>query len=240
MNTQKKEKQENLLVNLSFNIIIPALILSKLAKYVPLEPYQVLILALLFPVGYAAYDFYERKKINAISVLGFVSILLTGVIGLFEFSAKWIAVKEAAVPFVIGLAVLISTKTKYPLVKTFIYNDKLLDVQRINTILEEKGKKEKLDKMLNLSSIFLAMSFFISAILNFVLAKIIIQSPTGTPEFNEELGKMIGLSYPVIALPCTIIMIGILIYVMLSIKKYSGLTMDEMYSPEIREKAEKK
>ncbi len=236
MNTTKKENKENILTSLLFNIVIPALILSKLDKYIALEPYLVLIIALAFPLGYGIMDFTGRKKINAISVLGFVSILLTGVIGLFEFPAHWIAVKEAAVPLIIGIAVLISTKTKYPLVKTFIYNEKLLDVQRIDNILEENGHKNKLNKILNWSSIFLALSFFVSSILNFTLAKILLKSPAGTPQFNEELGKMVALSYPVIALPCTIIMVVILIYVMQSIKKLSGLPMDELYVPEIRNK----
>lgn len=237
MTTQKEEKKENLLINLLFNIIIPAIILSKFSKPDMLGPFYGLVIALLFPVSYAVYDFVGRKKVNAISVLGFVSILLTGVIGLFNFSAEWIAVKEAAVPLVIGIAVLISTKTKYPLVRTFIYNDKILDVNRIDAALAENKSKHKLDKMLNLSSIFLACSFFISSILNFTLAKILIKSPTGTPEFNEELGKMTVLSYPVIALPCTIIMVLILLYVMRSIKKYTGLKSDDLYAPHIRESA---
>lgn len=237
MNTQKPEKQENLLINLLFNIVVPVLILSKLANYVALEPYQVLIIALLFPLSYGLYDFITAKKANFLSIFGFVSVLLTGVIGLFEFPAEWIAVKEAAVPFVIGVCVLISIKTKYPLVKTFIYSDKILDVNRIDMLLEENGNKEKMEKMLNLSSVFLACSFFISAVLNYVLAVILIQSPTGTAEFNAELGRMYALSYPVIALPCTIIMLLILWYLVHSIKKYTGLTFEDMMAPHVREKA---
>ncbi len=245
MNTSKKEKQENILVNFLFNIIIPVLILSKFSKpevemfghaFSGLGAFYGLIVALLFPLSYGLYDFIKEKKTNLLSIFGFVSVLLTGIIGLFQFPAEWIAVKEAAVPFVIAICVLISTKTKYPLVKTFIYSEKMLDVERIDTILTEKGNKKKMEKMLNLCSVFLACSFFISSILNFVLAKIIIQSPTGTPEFNAELGKMYGLSYPVIALPCTIIMIFILWYLIHSIKKLTGLTLNESIAEHLREK----
>jgi len=237
MTTEKTEKRENILISLSFNIVVPVLILTKLAKYVALEPHYVLLIALAFPLGYAVYDFFERKKINAISVLGFVSILLTGVIGLFEFPADWIAIKEAAVPLVIGIAVLVSTQTKYPLVKTFIYNDKILDINRIDAILEANGKRKEMEKTLNLSSIYLAGSFFISSILNFVLAKILIQSPTGTAEFNAELGRMTALSYPVIALPCTIIMVFILWYLIRSLTRLSELPFEELLAPQMRDKA---
>jgi hypothetical protein len=51
-------------------------------------------------------------------VLGLVSILLTGGIGLLQLDTRWLAVKEAAIPGLIGLAVLMSTRTRYPLVKT--------------------------------------------------------------------------------------------------------------------------
>ncbi len=234
---KKKEKKENILINFLFNIIIPVIILSRFSKPELLGPFYGLIVALLFPLCYGLYDFITEKKANLLSIFGFVSVLLTGVIGLFEFPAEWIAVKEAAVPFVIAICVLISTKTKYPLVKTFIYSDKILDVDRIDAILLENGNKRKMEKMLNLSSVFLACSFFISSILNFALAKILIKSPTGTAEFNAELGKMYGLSYPVIALPCTVIMVVILWYLIHSITKYTGLSFDDMMAPQLREKS---
>jgi hypothetical protein len=235
----KKEKKENILINLMFNIVVPALILSKLSKYLPLAPYQVLIIALAFPLGYGIYDFAARRKANAISILGFVSILLTGIVGLFEFPAEWIAIKEASVPLVIAIAVLVSIKTRYPLVKTFIYNDKILDTARIDSLLEENGKRRDLERMLTLSSVFLACSFLVSTVLNFSLARILIKHATGTPEFNEELGKMTALSYPVIALPCTIIMALILWYLIHSLTKLSGLPFEELLTPQMREKSSK-
>ncbi|MDR1698877.1 MAG: hypothetical protein LBR75_03520 [Prevotellaceae bacterium] len=232
------EKQENILINLLFNIIVPAVVLSKLAGYVPIEPYQVLLIALAFPVSYAVYDFYERKKINAISVLGFASILLTGVIGLLDLEKPtiWIAVKEATIPLAIGIFVLISNRTKSPLVKTFVYSENILDVHKIDAILQENGKKAELDKILDLSSVFLAASFFVSATLNFVLATILIKSPTGTVAFNEELGRMIALSYPVIALPSTLIIIGIIWSLFRNLKQLTGLTTDELFAEKLREK----
>jgi intracellular septation protein A len=245
---QPKEKQENMLVNLLFNIIIPIFFLSRMPNRIlnwffsnpeMLTPFWALVIALAFPVSYGLYDFITRRKANALSILGFVSVLATGVIGLLNFSSQWIAVKEAAVPLIIAIGVLVSTKTKYPLVKTFIYNDKLLDINRIETELEAHNKKNEFDRMLNLSSVYLAGSFLISSILNFVLAKIIVHSPTGTPEFNDELSLMYTLSYPVIALPCTIIMVVILLYVNRSVCKYTGLSDDDIYAPHLREKMSK-
>lgn len=236
MSTENKKK-ENILVNLCFNIIIPALILSKLSKPAYLGPLWGLVIALIFPLGYGIWDFYRSKKANFISILGFVSIFFTGIIGLFQFNTEWIAVKEATVPLVIGIMILISTRTKSPLVKTFIYNDQFLDIEHIEGILNERGNLAELNKMLVKASVFLALSFFFSAILNFVLAKVLVTSPAGTESFNQELSRMMVLSYPVIALPCTIIMVVVLFYVIRSLRKLTGLG-DEIYSKELRDKAE--
>ena len=67
-------------------------------------PVYGLLVALAFPVGYGIYDFVVRRGFNFYSALGFVSILLTGGIGLLKLPVEWLAIKEAAVPFVIGVA----------------------------------------------------------------------------------------------------------------------------------------
>src|SRR5690606_40089043 len=77
-------------------------------------------------------------KKNFIALLGLISVGLTGGIGLLELDAGWLAIKEAAVPAVIGLAVLVSTRTRYPLVRTLLYNPNVLDVDKIHASLEEK------------------------------------------------------------------------------------------------------
>ncbi|KFK47886.1 MFS transporter, partial [Vibrio vulnificus] len=59
-------------------------------------------------------DLIRNKKFNFISALGFVSVLLTGGIGLLELDTKWLALKEAVSPGLIGLAVFGSTFTRYP------------------------------------------------------------------------------------------------------------------------------
>src|SRR5690606_30925088 len=107
-----KNKRENPWINMVVNILIPVVVLKKGAEWLPaLPPVGVLGVALLFPVVYFLYDLYQRRKYNFISVLGFVSVLLTGGIGLAQLNPVWVAVKEAAIPAVIGIAVLASLKT---------------------------------------------------------------------------------------------------------------------------------
>lgn len=232
----KKKEKENPFVSIVFNIVIPVIVLSKLTSADRLGPVYGLIVALAFPTVYFIYDFLKRHNTNFISIVGFVSILLTGIIGVFEFPSEWIAYKEASVPFLIGLAILISLKTPYPLVRKLLYNDNLMDVQLVDRILDEKNKREEFDRVLVNSTYLLALSFLVSTITNFVLAKVVIHSPSGTEAFTQELAKMTALSLPVNALPATVVMMFALWYLISNLKKTTGLTMEEMLAPELREK----
>lgn len=225
---EKKGQKENPLLNILINIVIPSVTLSKFSTDEYLGSEMGLIVALSLPVLYGIYDFIKQKKVNFISVLGFVSILLTGVIGLFELDKDWIAWKEAAVPFIIGVAVAVSIKTPYPLVEKLLFNDKIVDIKKINLRLEHKGNAHIFKKKLDMASFLLAGSFFLSAVLNFALAKFLIVSESGTEEFTQQLGKMTALSFPVIAVPSTIFMLVALWYLLNSVKKCTGLEISEV------------
>lgn len=220
-------KKENMLINILMNIVIPSLILTKLSGPHYLGPLWGLIAALAFPVGYGLKDFIVNRKFNFFSGLGVVSVLLTGGIGILKLPTEYYAIKEAAIPGLIGLMVLISTKTRYPLVKTFIYNDTILNVDKIAVALKEHHKTEAFEKTLQLGSYLIAGSFFLSSTLNYVLAKMIVMSPAGTEAFNIEVGKMNFLSFPVIAVPSMIIMVATLMYIFRSIRLLTGLTFEE-------------
>ncbi|MDR1679731.1 MAG: hypothetical protein LBR81_08155 [Prevotellaceae bacterium] len=230
--TQKKK--ENPLWNLMFNIVIPVLILNKLEKWLALDlpAAVVLIIALAFPLCYGLWDWVRQRKANFISILGFAGIFLTGIIGVFELPTELIAYKEAAIPFIIGVAILVTIKTPFPLVKKLLYNPDLMDTEKIEAILTENNTEQQFDSILTRSSYFLAGSFFLSAVLNFVLAKIIMQSPAGTPAFNDEYSRMLALSWPVIALPSMIVMIFILWYMVRSLTRLTGLKFEEMFNVE--------
>jgi hypothetical protein len=220
-------KKENMLINILMNIVIPTLILTKLSGAQYLGPVWGLVVALAFPVVYGLKDFISNRKINFFSALGIFSVLLTGGIGILKLPTEYYAIKEAAIPGLIGLVVLISTKTRFPLVKTFIYNDTILNVEKIAAALKAHNKTEAFEKTLRIGSYLLAASFFLSSTLNYILAKMIVMSPAGTEAFNIEVGKMNAISFPVIAVPSMIIMVLSLMYIFRSIRLLTGLTFEE-------------
>ena len=135
-------------------------------------------------------------------------------------------------PAIIGLVVLISTKTRYPLIKTMLFNPKIMDVDKINNKLEEHNSTEKFESRLMKATYLLAGTFLFSAIMNYVLAKWIVTSPAGSAEFNEQLGQMTLYSYPMIAIPSMIMMMGIFYYLWKTINGMTGLSLEEIMHSE--------
>lgn len=212
--------------NLAFNIIIPVLILSKLSGEDSLGPSLSIVIALAFPIGYGIWDLRQSGKINPFSVLGVVSVFLTGGISLLQLDPQYIAIKEAAIPAIIGIAVLVTQRTRFPLVKTLILNAQLVKVEALYAALDQRDNISRFEKRLGQASLIVASSFFFSSVLNFILAKVILVSQPGTTEFSEELGKMTALSYPVIAIPSMIILLLAIWFVFSQIKKLTGQSLE--------------
>lgn len=152
------ERRESVLLSLALNILIPSMILFKLSAETRLGPVWALVLALLFPITYGIVDLVRRGKVNWISILGLVSLLLTGVIGLVELDARWLAIKEASVPLLIGLVGLISIRTHRPLVKLMVYNDKVIKIAKVNQALGEHNMTRAFDRLLTQATLMLSGS----------------------------------------------------------------------------------
>lgn len=226
-------KKESPLLSLLLNIAIPALVLSKLSGPDNLGPVGALIVGLAFPLCYGVYDFFSRGKFNFFSALGVVSTALTGGFSLMQLDIEWLAIKEAAIPLVLGCFVLGSVFRGKPIVKEFLYKPELVKVDKIEERLAERGNKAEFDNTLKYTTLILAASFFLSSILNYGLAKYILQSPPGTEAFNQELGQMTALSYPVIVLPSLVVTLGALWYMISGIKRLTDFSLEEiMHTPE--------
>ena len=165
---------------------------------------------------------------NFISLLGFLSTLLTGGIGLFELDVEWLAIKEAAIPSVIGLVVLISSFWGKPLIAKILLNPILFNLDLIYQTLLNEDKTDVFKAKIQRANHLLSITFVFSATMNYLLAKWIVVSPAGTTQFNEQLGEMTMLSYPVIAIPSMIMLSAIMFYVVKSVMKLTGLKLDQI------------
>lgn len=226
-------KRENLWLNLICNVAVPTAIMSWASGEKLLGPKWGLVVALLFPVGYGIHDFAQRRRFNFISAIGFVSVLITGGFGLMKLDGFWFAVKDGALPALIGVAVLASMKAKTPLVHEIIYNPQIIDVERVEAELVLRENEAGFAKLMRTSSYLIATAMLLSAVLNFTFARIIIRSPAGTEAFNQELAKMHWVSLLGLSLPTMAMMLYALWRLMKGLELLTGLTMEQiMRTPE--------
>jgi intracellular septation protein A len=228
MSKPSTASKPNPLIEIAVTIIVPAVILMKLSGEKGLGTLGALLLALAFPLFWGLWDGWRRRKLNWLSVLGVVSTLLTGGIGLLALDAQWLAVKEAAVPGLIGIVILISAWTSAPLIRMLVFNATLFDVDRVHKALEERQNVSAFEQQLRTGTILLSGTFFFSAVANYALARYVVHSPAGTPAFNEELGRLTLLSYPIIAIPSMLMMMALMFWLARGAKTLTGLELGDM------------
>ena len=245
----KNRNTENPLYSLCFNILIPVVFLrngtnwiDKILIYFHGEDwtYQypklvdsspiVFFIALLFPVIYFFYDYYKRRNMNLISVLGFVNILLTGGIGVFgakfSLSKNWFILKEGSLPLLIGIIFMIMSKYKKSSFNRILLNDILFDNDKIRNSIKE-GMQDQFEIIVKRTGHYFIAGFFISCIIQFILASIIVVSNPGEPSFNKEVSTMTWVSYIAVLLPTLLIVGKGYLGLISGIERITGLKKDE-------------
>lgn len=246
---EKKRQKENPILSIFFNILIPVLILKNgdkwinkiLIKYHGEEWFYensmivdissiVFFIALIFPFIYFFYDLIKRKNINLISILGFINILLTGGIGIFGakfgLSKNWFIFKEGMLPIIIGLVLFIMSKFRQSSFNNILLNEVLFDNGKIRKSIKE-DKQYEFEYIIRKAGYYLIGGFFISSIIQFTLAFLIVVSSPGEPSFNKEVSTMTWVSYLVVLLPTMLIVGKGYLGLISDIEKITGLKKDE-------------
>jgi hypothetical protein len=245
LTNHNKPKKESMWLNLGFNLIIPILFLRKGDEWFgpslenildspkdgTLVGSVMLLLAIAFPIGYGAWDFYRRRKWNFLSILGALSAFLTGGIGLLPgATVSMFAIKEAALPGILGLLTVLTLKTNKPLVKLFLYNPDVIQVDLVDHALSEKGTIIQFNQLLKKCTWLIALTFIMSASLNYFLARAIVITEPSIDKlaFNDEVGKMMGWSFPIISLPCMLVSAYAFWLLIKGIKNLAGLSLEDV------------
>lgn len=230
-------KRENPFFNLGFNIILPVLILNKGQKLIPFEfsAVHVLLIALSLPFFYGLKDFIKIKKINMVSVIGLVSIALTGGLALLQLEGIYFAIKEALIPLVLAFVAWASIFFKKPLVNLLIFKSGLFNIQLIQDKLKSQQVKSQFKKVMNTSTLIISASFVLSAVLNFVIALFVFTDidPFLEPDLkrqiiNKQVADMTWMGYVFIALPLTLITGFVLWWILKQLKSLTGLSLEEL------------
>ena len=239
------KNQENPLANIMWNVLIPVAALSFLGKNGDkiwnIGPVWGMLVAVSLPVIYGIHHLIKTKKPNFFSILGIVSILLTGGIAIMAYqddgavdkqAPLWFALKEAAIPFVFGITIFISHWTKTPLVRVFLYNPDFFNIPVIEKRVEEKETTTQYKKLIFSGTLLLAGSFFISMVLNYFLAMYFLEGKTDSQEdFNSGVAKLTGWGFAVIGVPMMVILMVTMWKFVSGLKKLTGMDNEEILLP---------
>ena len=217
VNYSKNMEKENPLISICFNIFIPVLILKNGDNWIheilhlldiaelPVQFLDAInlssmafLIALIFPVAYFIYDFFKRKNVNVISILGFINVLLTGGIGIFGerfgLSKNWFIVKEGALPSLIGLGLIILRKLRKNSFNKILLNDIIFDNHKINSLIKYEQQNE-FESIVHSAGSHFIVGLFMSSFIQFILASLIVTSNPGESSFNEQVATMTWVSF---------------------------------------------
>ena len=225
-NQIQKTNSSSALFQAIFTFVIPIIILTKFSSESQLGPVKGFLLALSFPVIYEIYSIQKRKKLSILSVVAIIGILATGAVSLLGLSEDWLAIRRSVPYLFMGIALLISIIIKHPFVDIML--KQILDMDSIKAAATKKHTLQELQRKIALSGYILCAVLFIIAIVSYVLTKVVILSPTDTSAFNEEYARLRIISLPIITLPLLLSLSGIVIYLIQSLEKLTGLKAEEL------------
>ena len=229
-------QQQNPWTNLLINVALPVLLLKKLPAVAPqLTPLQILIFAILPPMAFGLWDFYQQRKVNFYALIGLVNVTLTGGFAALQLSGGWFILKEALLPGVIGAVCFASSFSRKPLLGVLLLNNRVLDSQKIQSRLNERGQHAQWDTTLRQGTQLFAASFAISAALNVYIARQVFLSidpalsvTEQASMLNEQIAHMTWLGFVVIALPCLVITLVTLYWVLYRLSRLTGWSLESI------------
>lgn len=239
------KQQDNPLANIMWNVLIPIVALSFMGKngdkFWNIGPVYGMLVAVSLPVIYGIHHLIKTRKANFFSILGVVSILLTGGIAIMAYqddgrvdaaAPQWFALKEAAIPLVFGVTILVSHWTKTPLVRVFLYNPDFFNIPVIEKRVEEKANTARYRKLIFSGTLLLAGSFFISMVMNYFLALYFLKGNTHSQEaFNDGVAKLTGWGFAVIGIPMLVILMVTMWRLVSGLRDLTGMENDEILLP---------
>ena len=185
-----------------------------------------IIIAFALPLTYGLYDYLRTKNKNFFSILGVISVSLSGGLTLLEVDAIYIALKEASIPLIFAFAIIYTMRGDKSLLHHLMENPIIVNADSILVSLKKNNQLDKYNNLLRKCTAIFAASFMLSAILNFFLAIFVLTGEPGTEQFNHQMAKMLA---PIFCQCCssydTIIN---LLYLFNKMKVFTGLKLEQI------------
>ncbi len=203
------------------NIVLPVAILLGLSSEDRLGAIPALLLAIGIPAASGIIELWRKRRVDVSALMGVVSVLLTGVIGVFELSTRLYAIKEAAIPLGFAALLVASNHTRFPI--STLLADMVQRRDRVRMALTTAAQEQAYRAHLEATGRVWAVIMAISGVLKFILSSLVVTSPAGTEAFNHDLAL-----YEIVQLPTTFALSGLLIlsliwYVVSGTARITGL-----------------
>lgn len=222
----------NPLIEIVLTIILPSLVMDQFSKPESLGPVGALVVALLFPVGFGLWCWWTKAGWNAFSILGFITILLSGGLGLLRLDAFWVAIKESAMLVMLGLAFPITHYIGKPLMNLLVLQPQLINLKSLDAALDTVDKKSAFDRALFRAAWGMGLGMAVSSVGNFYLALYLLNGKApGSEAFVKGLSKLNWASNIVIGALMMFIMLFVCIWLLREIQRITGLEKHDLLNP---------
>lgn len=186
------------------NIFLPIAILLTLSDPDRLGALPALLLAVGIPAAYGIWELLRSRTVNASSILGIVSVFMTGVIAVFELDTDLFAIKEAAIPVGFAAVLLVTNRMRFPVVKLLFDMVQRRDV--VEKAVRDQGEEAAYRAHIERSGTIWAGIMLLSGVLKFILSSVIMTADAGTKAFNTQLA-----TYELVQIPTTMLLTMVLI-----------------------------
>lgn len=220
----------NPLLEIVLTLVLPSVVLDQCSKPQSLGPFWALAVSLIFPLGFGAWCLWKKAGWNVFSVLGFVTILLSGGLGLLKLDAFWFAIKESAMPVMLGLAFPLTHRFGRPLINALVMQPHLFNVPTLNAALDSgAGRRAAFDSALFRASCGMGLGMAGSAVANFFLALWLLGGKEpGGEAFVKGIARLNWVSMGVIGVPMMAVMLVVFLWLMKQIQQITGLHRDAL------------
>jgi hypothetical protein len=223
----------NPLFELAFTIIIPSLVLDQLSRPERLGPFGALVVALLLPLGFAVWCWWKKTGWNLFSILGLVTILLSGGLGLLRLDAFWFGIKETAMPLVLAVAFPLSHRFGKPLIHALLMQPHILNVSALQSAMAAAPEtRAQIDQATFRASLGLGLGMMGSSVANFFLALYLLEGKEpGSEAFVKGIGTLNWAGTVVIGVPLMVVMMFVFFWLLKRLSQITGLERDDLLNP---------
>lgn len=208
------------------SFLLPTVILLYGSSSDRLGPIIAMLLALAFPVGYEVYRLIRRQKPSALSALAIVGIVTIGLVALLRLDAQWLAVRRALPYIAVAIGLLVLIKWKPILIEKGI--EKLLAMEQVHSSKLTSTIQTQLRRATHKAATTLAIVCILTGIATYLLTLGFMSAPAGSAEFNAQYAELRIVSIFVISLPLLVVVTIILVRLVSSIERLTGIAAEDL------------